>query len=209
MPVRSLFRFVCAACLLLLAAAAPAQDLAGAKDHPAIKRFAGSSIIGYDQKRFDRYVLQTGPFKRYDARAGLPEYAQSLDLEGAVTRIWYESPGATTATELLRNYVNELVASGFEVLYDASKDGSIRAVPAYLVRFGGDPVRTNRTKYVFSAANQEGTRFASLKLSRPPATCTSASRRSSGRRRTRATRRRRPRTRPSRSSRWPRCSSRW
>ncbi len=97
----------------------------------------------------------------------MPEYAQSQTLEGAVTRIWYESPGATTATELIRNYQNELVASGFEVLYDASKDGSIRAVPAYLARFGGYPVRTNRTKYVFSAANQEGTRFASPKLSRP------------------------------------------
>ena len=31
---------------LLMAGGAAAQDLAGAKDHPALKRFAGSSIVG-------------------------------------------------------------------------------------------------------------------------------------------------------------------
>ena len=167
MPVRLASRFVCAVVFGVIVASASAQDLAGAKDHPVIKRFAGSTIIGYDQKRFDQCQLQTGPFKRYDARAGAPEYAQTLPLEGAVTRIWYESSGATTATELLRNYENELAANGFEILYDSTKDGSLRAVPGYLIRFGGDPVRTSRTKYVFSAANQDGARFASLKLARP------------------------------------------
>lgn len=162
-----LVRVVCAIVLGWIVGSASAQDLAGAKDHPMIKRFAGSTIIAYDQKRFDQYQLQTGPFKRYDARAGAPEYAQTLALEGAVTRLWYESLGATTATELLRNYENELTASGFEILYDSTKDGSLRAVPGYLIRFGGDPVRTSRTKYVFAAANQDGTRFASLKLARP------------------------------------------
>ena len=164
---RITFRFVCALVFGMIVGSATAQDLTGAKDHPVIKRFAGSTIIGYDQKRFDQYQLQAGPFKRYDARAGAPEYAQTLALEGAVTRIWYESPGATTATELLRNYENELTAGGFEILYDSTKDGSLRAVPGYLIRFGGDPVRTSRTKYVFAAANQDGTRFASLKLARP------------------------------------------
>lgn len=167
MSGRSLFRFVCAIAAGVVAFVASAEDLAGAKDHPAIKRFAGSSIVGYDVKRFDQYVLQTGPFKRYDPRASRAEYAQSLPLEGAITRIWYESLGATTATELLRNYTNELTASGFELLYDSTRDGSIRATPGFLSRFGGDPVRTNRTKYVFAAANEDGTRFASLRLPRP------------------------------------------
>ena len=167
MPVRFLIRAVGAFVVCLATWTASAQDLAGAKDYPSIKRFAGSTIVGYDEKRFDQYTLQTGAFKRYDARAGRPEFAQTQSLEGAVTRIWYESPGATTATELLRNYVNELTAAGFELLYDSTKDGSIRAVPGYLIRFGDDPVRTNRTKYVFAAAGQDGARFASLKLSKP------------------------------------------
>lgn len=45
---------------LLAGTAAAAHDLAGAKDHPLIKRFAGSTIVGYDYKRFDEYLLPTG-----------------------------------------------------------------------------------------------------------------------------------------------------
>ena len=161
------FHSICAVALTIAAVAVHAQDMPGAKDPPAIKRFAGSTIIGYDVKRFDSYTLQTGPFKRYDARADRPEFASSQTLEGAVTRIWYESTGATTSTELLRNYQNELTAQGYVVLYDATKDNAIRATPGYLIRFGADPVKTSRTKYVFRGANEESARFASLKLARP------------------------------------------
>ena len=167
MPNRLGRRIACAIVLACIPFLAAAQDMPGAKDYPGIKRFAGSSIIGYDYKRFDSYTLQTGAYKRYDARADRPEFAGSQALEGAVTRIWYESTGATTSTELLRNYQNELAANGYVVLYDATKDNSIRATPGYLIRFGADPVKTNRTKYVFRGANEESARFTSMKLVRP------------------------------------------
>lgn len=163
LPVRTL----AALTLLVVTSSALAQDMPGTKDHPAIKRFAGSTIIGYDTKRFDSYTLQTGAYKRYDARADRPEFADSLTLEGAVTRIWYESVGPTTSTELLRNYQNALSASGYTVLYDSTKDNAIRATPGYLIRFGADPVKTTRTKYVFRGANEESARFTSMKLARP------------------------------------------
>ncbi len=153
--------------LCSVAATAFAQDMPGAKDHPLVKRFAGSTIVAYDQKRFDSYLLQTGPYKRYDTSTSQPSFASSQTIEGTVTRIWYESAGTTTATELLRNYVNELTAQGFTVLYDATRDGSIRATPGYLIRFGSDPPKTVRTQYVFSAANGDTTRFASFRLTRP------------------------------------------
>ncbi|NTV17768.1 MAG: flagellar motor protein MotB, partial [Chlorobiaceae bacterium] len=38
---------------------AGAADLPGSKDHPLLRRFAGSEIVGYQVKRFDEYELQT------------------------------------------------------------------------------------------------------------------------------------------------------
>ena len=36
-----------------LISAVLAQDMAGAKDHPAVKRFGGSTIVGYEVRNFD------------------------------------------------------------------------------------------------------------------------------------------------------------
>ena len=46
--------------------AAQAQDMAGAKDHPAVKRFGGSSIVGYEVRNFDAVEFQTSTFKEFD-----------------------------------------------------------------------------------------------------------------------------------------------
>ena len=47
-------------------AQAAESDLAGAKDHPYIKRFANSSIVLYDTKRFDSVEFQTSTFARFN-----------------------------------------------------------------------------------------------------------------------------------------------
>ncbi len=52
--------------LMLLSNVTAAQDLPGAKDNPLLKRFAGSTIVGYDYKRFDEYLVPTGTYKGYD-----------------------------------------------------------------------------------------------------------------------------------------------
>lgn len=41
--------------------AAQAQDMAGAKDHPAVKRFGGSSIVGYEVRNFDAVEFRPPP----------------------------------------------------------------------------------------------------------------------------------------------------
>ncbi len=63
---KGLVGFALAILLASAAGWAGAADLAGAKDHPLVKRFGGSEIVGYDSKRFVEYDLQTSTFTSYD-----------------------------------------------------------------------------------------------------------------------------------------------
>ncbi len=164
---RSFLAATAGAAFVALAPAVQAQDLAGAKDHPLVKRFAGSTIVAYDRKRFDPYVLQTGTFQKYNLQSKKNEYARAEPLEGAVTRIWYESAGATSSTELLRNYQNELKAQGFELLYDSTRDPDIKTWNNYTAPFGAMKLKTSRSTYVFYAAKSDTIRYSSFKLARP------------------------------------------
>ena len=144
-----------------------AADLPYAKDHPLLKRFGGSEIIGYDAKRFDRYELQTSAYKSYNTTLKRREYSKPpLIVEGAVTRIWYEAAGKTSGLELLRNYQNELEAAKFEILYDSTKDSAAGKWQGYLQVFSEDEIRTNRSYYVFSAARKAELFVCSGRLSR-------------------------------------------
>lgn len=145
-----------------------AADLPDAKDHPLLKRFGGSEIVGYDAKGFDRYELQTSTYKGYDFKRKARTYAgPALVLEGAVTRIWYEAAGTTSALELLRNYQNELKAQKFEVLYDSSQDPAAAKWVGYFNNFDERAIRTNRSHYVFYAARDGSTLVCSARLARP------------------------------------------
>lgn len=154
--------------LFLASNLAIAADLPGAKDHPLLKRFGGSEIVGYQTKRFDTYELQTSTYKRYNFETKRREYVKPpLLVEGALTRIWYEAAGDTSSTELFRNYQNELKAAGFKMLYDSTKDPAATQWSVFLKPFGEMMPQTNRSKYIFFAADQKGIRVASAKLSRP------------------------------------------
>lgn len=145
-----------------------AADLPGAKDHPLLKRFGGSEIVGYETKRFETYELQTSTFKKCDIDTRRREYAKSpLQIEGALTRIWYEAAGNASSTELLRNYQNELKANKFEILYDSTKDPAAGKWNTFLFPFSAMDLKTNRSNYIFYAANKEGIRVSSARLKRP------------------------------------------
>lgn len=147
---------------------ASAADLPGSKDHPLLKRFAGSEIVAYETKRFESYELQTSTFKKYDIDARRRSYANPpLTVEGALTRIWYESAGETSSTELMRNYQNELKASGFQTLYDSTKDPAAKSWVNFLSAFQGSEIKTSRAYYIFRAADEKGIRVTSARLARP------------------------------------------
>jgi OOP family OmpA-OmpF porin len=133
--------------LLIFTLQIQAADLPGAKDHPLLKRFAGSEIVGYDMKNFDILELQTSTFKRYDLAAKRREFVKlPLKLEGARTTIWYESAGNTSSTELIRNYQNELKSKGFQILYDSTQDAAAIAWTNFLAPFAPNNTEEGRAK---------------------------------------------------------------
>ncbi|MEJ2528644.1 MAG: OmpA family protein [Gammaproteobacteria bacterium] len=157
-----------AALISLTAATGWAADLPNSKDHPLIKRFGGSEIVGYDVKRFDEYSLQTSTFKRYNLDSKRREFVQPpLQLEGGVTRIWYEAAGEASSAELMGNYRNELKAQGFRIIYDSTKDPAAGKWPGFLNPFGDINIRTNRSSYIFMAADYQGIRVLSAVKERP------------------------------------------
>ena len=97
------------AMLLILTAPAVAQDIAGASDHPVVGRFEGSTIIGYEALDYDAQKLLTA----YE-----PETYETL--EGKVTRIEYDNPGASML-QVVRSFQQRLEADGFETVIDCPK----------------------------------------------------------------------------------------
>ncbi|MEO7425142.1 MAG: OmpA family protein [Fibrobacteria bacterium] len=145
-----------------------AADLPDSRDPQFLKRFGGSEIVGYDVKRFEEYELQTSTFKKMNLATHRREYIQpALKVEGALTRIWYEAAGSTSSTELARNYVEELKAQGFDILYDSGKDPAAKDWSNFCVPFDDDNRRTSRSYYVFLSAGTNNLHTISAKLTRP------------------------------------------
>jgi outer membrane protein OmpA-like peptidoglycan-associated protein len=165
--VRSLIAF--AGCLLLalfVTLPAGAQDLNGAKDHPHIKRFANSSIVLYDNKRFDSVDIPTSTFIKYNLNSKRREFAQPpVVAEGERTRIWYEAKGEATSIEVFRNYLNDLKEQGFSLLYDSTKDSKDVRWNGYLLPFGfgGNKLANSRSEFVMYGAPSKSIHTLSAK----------------------------------------------
>jgi OmpA-OmpF porin, OOP family len=103
-------------------ASAQLSDLASGKDHPLIKRYEGSVIIGYDARKYGDLSMILGPVKR-----GGPGKRTTLTptknqrVEGATTRILYVAPEGRSPLEVMRNYEQELKSNGFELLYRCAR----------------------------------------------------------------------------------------
>ena len=164
MTVTSFVRrcMVALAGLMVLLGSAGAQDISGGKDHPAVKRFGGSVLVGYEVRNFDAVEFQTSTFKEFDLDASTRRYVQPpLQLEGKLTRLWYEAAGETRSLELYRNYVNELTTSGFKALYDSTKDPAAGKWTNFMVPFSSskkDFIKNNRSEYVMYAAETNSLR---------------------------------------------------
>jgi OmpA-OmpF porin, OOP family len=85
---------------LALAQALPA-DVAGAKDHPALSRYAGSWLVATENKAFDATAFPAGP-----------KEGEVAQLEGRITRLFYLAPAGRSVLEVQRNYEQALEKAG-------------------------------------------------------------------------------------------------
>jgi outer membrane protein OmpA-like peptidoglycan-associated protein len=141
-------------------AAARAADVAGSKDPPNFKRFAGSEIIHYKTSPYDQYIMARGPGS---AEAG--GFAKSQTVEGAITRLVYRVPVGHTALELLRNYEQMLSAAGFTQTFELAPCGGQDIGPVFLGKYwwqnagmAGDqsPFQSGMDCYFTASATQNG-----------------------------------------------------
>lgn len=96
--------------------AAKASDIPGTHDHPLITRFAGSSIIGYQQVSYGSAVLPLGPIKPGTSR----QFAASDVAEGRITRIAYEAPAGKSVIEVYRNFAQAMANAGFKTRFECA-----------------------------------------------------------------------------------------
>jgi outer membrane protein OmpA-like peptidoglycan-associated protein len=93
-----------------------AQDVAGSKDPAGMKRYEGSTLIGYRAPKFDEYLLPLGEPTQGDP----PAYEKSMPAEGQVSYYTYLAPAGRSPAELYRNYKQEFQRLGIEVVYEKS-----------------------------------------------------------------------------------------
>ena len=116
MPLRPL----ALSCLLALALAGtaaraaddfPTADVKGSADHPVISRFTGSLLVGYGQQDWAATEL---PGSAGMAKADHHKFADPVQAEGKVTRLFYLGPAGKTPLEVFRNQQQALTAAGFK-----------------------------------------------------------------------------------------------
>jgi len=144
---------------LLLAAGGPlaAQaggaggDVDGAKDHPLISRFAGSTIIGYAHRDWDATTFPVS--NRTDPRE-TTTLADPRTVEGTITRIVYLAPVGKSPLEVFRNYQQAVAAAGFKTVFSCDMNcGQI----FFHWRFGAVRNGTTYTKTLIHPADNPNT----------------------------------------------------
>jgi outer membrane protein OmpA-like peptidoglycan-associated protein len=107
-------RPVLALAIIGLAAAPMAGVAAETKDHPAVSRYAGSTLTRRDDDGFKAYTLVVAVDEKGKADE---EILKPLQVEGRVTRLAYENPQGRSSTEIFANYRQALQQAGFEILF--------------------------------------------------------------------------------------------
>ncbi|MEJ1933876.1 hypothetical protein WDZ92_27070, partial [Nostoc sp. NIES-2111] len=118
----ALARCAAAIACLLAPALAQAADAPGCKDTAGLKRFEGSAIVLCETRNFAEYVLAKGKASSYDFDAKKAAFDASEELEGRLVQNVYAVPKGPSSAEVFRNYLAELQAKGFSVLFQGKKD---------------------------------------------------------------------------------------
>ncbi len=107
------------AVILLFSSLLPAEDVAGAQDPLGLKRYDGTRATFYKEEAFASYPLPLGKMKKTRTEVS---FENSIILEGKVTSVTYIGSDPTrTALEVFRNYQTELLAKGWEILWEGTE----------------------------------------------------------------------------------------
>lgn len=102
-----------------------AQDIPGAKDHPAFGRYKESVIFQYSTQDYAAYKLALGKALNPAAESSQGRSIEKEEtIEGRLTRISYLAPAGRSGVEVFRNYQRELAGRGFETLFVAEEDAT-------------------------------------------------------------------------------------
>jgi OOP family OmpA-OmpF porin len=107
------------------------EDVKGGQDHPLIKRFAGSWLVGYQSLSYDR---TTFPSKL--GLVGMNELDTPLQAEGKITRLMYIAPYGKGPFEVHKNYQDALKAAGFQTTLDCVGKACDGTPYGYIDRLG-------------------------------------------------------------------------
>ena len=112
MKIRILPPAILVVLALKLWAADPQPDLAGVGDPPYFKRYEGSRLFRFSEKKYDALRIPLGKAEEKDT------FEKSADLEGEVQKRTYVISGKRSALEVFRNYRKELDAAGWQTLWE-------------------------------------------------------------------------------------------
>lgn len=141
-----------------------AEDLEGSRDHPMLSRMPGSEIGHYEQEEFGQVVLPLG-------KAVDNTFADTLTVEGKVTRIAYRLPADRGPFETWRQYREALVNEGFEILWTCERVqgcGSrfrynINSLPGEAPLFSGEVIDHTEMYYLAARLSRpEGNVYAQV-----------------------------------------------
>ena len=86
------------------------SDKKGCEDHPLITRYPGAKITWCETQQFMEYHIATGKYFGYKA------IDKWIDVEGKVSRIYYEIDNGASMSEVYQNYRNSVQKAGFTFL---------------------------------------------------------------------------------------------
>lgn len=95
----------------------PAKDLKGLTDPNGLKRYSGSVLVYRDDAAYDEMRFPIGKVSSKDDQAVA---ARSLDRSGQRTTLQYLTPAGKSSLEVLRNYQQDLKASGYKATYECA-----------------------------------------------------------------------------------------
>jgi outer membrane protein OmpA-like peptidoglycan-associated protein len=109
------------------AAALPAADAAGSRDHEHLRRYEGSVILSYSQSEFEEFALPLAALVHVPGESDAKNNAvfrpsSSKPLEGRRTSLIYLLPAQRGPLEVVRNYRDEILQAGGTVLFECAGD---------------------------------------------------------------------------------------